>query len=239
MKIMNHLNWRFPGVLAITVAVLGLAQAQAQFTIVSNLHVPTYEPSEDETPEVIGSDSWWGQGFTSPASSDYSISTVILRLSRELTDFEGSIDVSLWNATGVDGRPGAQIASIASAVPVESLSSVAWADEPFVLASPIPLEPSTSYFIVLQGSAPEANSGAYWRDTEPEQPMWIGDGEGGGYTFSSDQGQSWQVPEPTVPFQMALISPVPEPAFYAFLSGAGLLAFATVRKWRRCRQFTA
>jgi hypothetical protein len=219
------------GKLLVFSAALGsIGQAQAQVTFLSNLEAPSGEGAG-----TIGSNSWWAQGVTAPESGEFALGSVSLRLYREETEFSGTFNVSFWNAAGPEGLPGSAITTVASAIPVSSLTPTL-TDYRFDLANPVALTPAQPYYVVVSSSASSVNAGLYWSATQGANPPWTGPGQIGSWTTSADQGANWDFLDAQFPLQLALATPVPEPEFYALFAGLGMLGFAAFRRWRRVVQ---
>jgi len=225
---MNSTRPILPTLIALAVIVPNVTPARAQTVIISNLA----EPNANNNAGLVGSDSWAAQGFSTPASTSYSLDSVSLKLSRD-PSFSGTFIVSFWDASGPAGRPGSQLATISSGnVGTLTTSPVDYAFP--ASGAGITLAPSTSYFVVLSASAPFASAGLYWSFPDAQNPGSTGPGQIGSWTTSANQGASWDFLDPNSPFQIAVSgTAVPEPETYALVSGLVLVGFAALRRLRR------
>src|SRR5438093_1043299 len=106
---MNLTRPILPMLLVLAIIVPNITPAGAQTVIVSNLA----EPTTTDTAGAVGSDSWIAQGFSTPASTIYSLDSVSLKI-YNAAPFQGTFTVSFWDASGPGGRPGIQLATISS-----------------------------------------------------------------------------------------------------------------------------
>jgi hypothetical protein len=216
------------GLVAVATIVPNVTPARAQTVIISNLA----EPNTIGNAGLAGSDKWFAQGFSTPASTSYSLDSISLKLTRDPSSSSGTFTVSFWDSSG-GGRPGSQLATISSGNQVSTLTT-SFDDYAFPASGAgITLAPSTSYFVVLSASAPFANSGLLWIGPDAQNPGSTGVGQMGGWTSSVNQGASWDFLSSDFPFQIAVAgTAVPEPEAYALVSGLALVGFAAFRRFR-------
>jgi len=226
---MNLTRRTFLGLVTVATIVSNGTPASAQTVIVSNLA----EPNTIGSAGLVGSDNWLAQGFSTPASTSYSLDSVSLKLARD-PSFSGTFTVSFWDSSGPGGRPGSQLATISSGNQVSSLTT-SFADYAFPASGAgVTLAPSASYFVVLSASAPFASAGLYWSIPDAQNPGSTGPGQIGNWTSSANQGASWDFLSSDFPTQIAVSgTAVPEPETYALVSGLALVGFAAFRGLRR------
>jgi hypothetical protein len=160
--------------------------------------------------------------FAMPAGSDYTVSSVTLRLGNYITPGDGAI-LEIRNHTGSTTAPGTTVLGSFTA-PASASNTIA--DFVFSPVGAITLQASTAYWIVLLGAA--SPSTFDWRGSSPSvTPTGIAS-YGGQSLFTTNAGSSWTTSATINTFQIDGVA-VPAPV------GAGVLAIGCLVATRRRR----
>ncbi len=155
--------------------------------------------------------------FAMPAGSDYTISSVTLRLGNYITPG----DVAILEIRDHTGSPTAPGANVVGSFTAPSSAAAAISDFVFTPSGTITLQAGTSYWIVLYGGA--SPSTFDWRGSSPSvTPTGIAT-YGGQSLFTTNAGTSWSNSATINTFQIDGVV-VPAPAGAGVLVLGGLLA---------------
>ena len=207
--------------LAVAAAVGGLSQSvTASVVLIDSLNGATADGSVD-----ISDTQWAAQTFTTTAT-DYVLDLLTVRLYNNAAT-AGDMVVSIYDATGADGRPGSLVRNVIFQEVADlgtSLSDTTRVARIFA-ADPYPsrvLSPSTTYYVAIKGSGITGGTGKWtWTNNI------TGTGVSASLTSSFD-GSTWGAPQATVP-QQVRVTAVPEPSGLALAAIAGSAAMG----WRQ------
>jgi hypothetical protein len=209
----------------------------AIFPALTSVHGQLIVSNIDQTTGTganVGSDAWFAQQFLTPSDSEYSMTSMSLKLKYELSN-TGTYSVALWTTTG--NKPGKLFAPIATDSSLNSLTT-SFANYNFTLASPVTLDKNASYFLVVNGNQSTSERGLVWGDTLVLNPPGnLGPGQIGGWTQSNDSGTSWDPVFFGNNFEIAVMgTPVPEPQYSAIAASFALIAFVALRQMQSSRR---
>ena len=170
---------------------------------------------------------WQAQAFTTTATA-YTLTDVALPLCNS-TARTGTFALSIYDSTGTGGAPGGWVTDVRDSIDAATIGlATALYDVPGLS---IVLNPSTSYFLVLKGTALVGESlGIEWSYTDALE----GVGFPSAYFASSDSGGTWGAPSDVYSNMMriqASFTAVPEPS--GTLALGGLLVSALFLRTRR------
>jgi len=213
------------GTAAVLVVLIGTA-------LCSDARATTVDLANNLTEPVAGYADLWGnfwpaQGFTTTAT-DTVIGSVRIPIRRDAGVTGGSLQLFIYDATGLEGRPGSSVTG-SSAVGSLSFDAVPTTTAEVAFTGlHLSLSPSTSYFVVLK--TPDLIGGSLrWNYTDSTGGL----GFPSPYAGSSDSGATWFTPDFTNPQQMQ-VTTVPEASTCA-MAFAGLACGAYSVGWRRKR----
>lgn len=175
---------------------------------------------------AVGSNLWRAQYFVTGSHLEgYSLDSVELLMAEAFGNPSG-FTVSLYNASDSVAflYPGSLIGNLSGVDPVT----------PGVfryIASPMSLDASTSYFLVVSSATPVAEGAFSWSAIASGFTSGVNGWGIGNHHFSSIDGASWEASRASV-LQLAIIAtPVPEPSVIGLLGlGSAVLG---VRLFRR------
>jgi hypothetical protein len=167
---------------------------------------------------------WWAQSFTVGSGSDYSLTSVILRMAAPL-DTSGNFFVAIYDAAGAGGVPRNNMGTL-----IGSANPATAGD--YTYTGSLSLSANTTYYVVAGVSS---GGGIYtWGY---EAPLSIETGSTMGYDRSMDQGVSWTPLSLTYAHNMQVngLSAVPEPGQCAAMMIMALVCAGVVgmRHWPR------
>lgn len=210
---------------SIYLVLLALAIPVGATTVYNNLS------EAGSSVDAIEGNQYWGNEFETPSGSILMLSDVILDLEKGTS--AGTLTASLYSSTGSGGTsaPGSLIDTINS-VSESSLTTSA-EQVTFTPTSTITLQPSTLYWIVLQGSSTSAANAEWVLSTNDSGTGGISSlyhDRSNGTTWNviqSNSAYSNQIPVMEVDAQ----TPAPEPATFGLL-GLSLAGLVLIRKRR-------
>lgn len=167
------------------------------------------------------------QGFTTTAT-DYTISSVSVVLFTFASGTTGSYKISIWDSTGPDGQPGAQVGSSLYDGDVATLGTSATQVDVNGLNNV--LAPSTSYYLVVSPTSLGGGPPALLLSAQTNSSLGT-IGFPSNYSFYN--GTNWTGPSTSV-FNLIRVkaTAVPEPSTYA-LGVIALGVLATVARRRK------
>lgn len=209
----------------IALTALGPNARAASTSLADNLTAPF------ENSVGITDVNWIAQGFAT-TSDAYVLTSITVPLAQNAVT-SGTLGLYVFDATGVNGRPGSQVGGEIgtidySLLPTADNFGAITFDGGTSLEKT--LAPSSNYFLVMKGLG--VTGGHFqWVYTSSD----TGVGFPSAYTFSDDGGATWNLPDYTLPQKMRIeASVVPEPSSTALVL-AGLACGVPHLRWRRSK----